>query len=172
MINKFFALRSQLLLFLFILTTNPGFAQSLKNITIGGKYSGPKDIETTIGNYNGTLTIGRLNDGTVYSFHFISRNVINSRVELPRFINDADNFLEKVNQDYKITLDRKYWKHKEFTEGNIYDVATGSKDSVSFLVSFSVNVYENFSTILFTITNKELSSEGASEDLIKNRKDF
>lgn len=159
-------------LFLFNLAGNNAFSQSLNNLAIGEKYTGSKDIETTIGDYSGTLTIGRLNDGTVYSFHFISRNVINSRTEMPQFISCADNFLKKVDRDFEITLDRKYWKHIEFTEGNLNDVATCSKNGVSFLVSFSLNVYENISTVLFTITNEELSKKGATEQLINNRGDF
>jgi len=159
-------------LILFILSLSPVFPQNLKNITIGEKYAGSKSVETTVGGYSGTLTIGAMNDGTVYSFHFISRNVINSRAEMPLFISDADNFLKNINRDFKITLDCKYWKHREFTKGNLYDVATCSKDGTSFLVSFSVNLYENFSTILFTVTNEELSKKGANEHLINNRRDF
>ena len=94
--KKSFVLWSRIIfLFLFILAANLVFSQSLKNISIGEKYTGPKDIETTVEYYNGTLTIDRLNDGTVYSFHFISKNVINSRSEMPLFISEADNQIEE-----------------------------------------------------------------------------
>ncbi len=161
-----------LFLILFIFSVNIVFAQSLKNITIGKKYSGPKDVELTLGDYTGTLTIGSLNDGTVYSFHFISRNVLNSRAEIPQFIAGADNFLKNVSKDFKITPECKYWKHREFTEGNIYDFATASNDSTTFLVSFSVSLFENFSSIMFTVTNENLSKKGAGEHLLNNRGEF
>lgn len=171
--NSIVALPLQVIfLILLILSGRPVLAQSFRNIAIGKKYAGPKSVETTVEGYSGTLTIGALNDGTVYSFHFISRNVINSRAEIPLFISEADNFLKNINKDFEITLDCKYWKHREFTEGNLYDVATCSKDGTSFLVSFSVTLYENFSTILFTVTNEELSKKGANENLINDREDF
>ncbi len=155
-----------------IYSGNSVYSQSLKSITIGNKYAGPRNIETTVGDYNGTLTIGRLNDGTVYSFHFISKNALNSRNEIPHFISGADNFLDKISRDYEITLNSKYWKHREFQEGNMYDVATCSNDSISFLVSFSYSLYENFSTILFTVTHERLSKKGANEHLLDDRKEF
>jgi hypothetical protein len=157
-------------IFLFILTLseNPVFSQSYNNVTIGAKYSGPKTVETTLGGYSGTLTIGSLNDGTVYSFHFISNNIINNRSEIPFFIAEADKFLKETNKKYDISLDCKYWKHKEFSKGNWYDVATCSKDSTSFLVTFSIDLNENNSTILLNITNEVLSNKGANEHLINN----
>ena len=163
------ALLLRLLFIPFII--HPGnivLAQTLKNLTIGGKYTGPKSVETAIRGYNGTLTIGSLNDGTVHSFHFISRNVINNRTEIPLFISDADKFLENMNSDLNISFDRKYWTHHEFSQGNWYDVATFTKDSASYLVSFTVNLGENLSTILLTITNEEISAKGAYENLMND----
>jgi len=154
-------------LIVIILLGNAVFSQSLKNVKIGEKYSGPKIVETSIGGINGTLTIGSLKDGIVYSFHFVSNNTINNRAEMPLFISDADNFLENVNRNFKISLDCKDWKHTEFSKGNWYDVATCSKDSTSFLVSFTVNLKENISSILLTVTNQVLSSKAAYEHLIE-----
>lgn len=145
------------------------FPQSMHNIKIGEKYTGPKDVETTIGGYSGTLTIGTLKNGTVHSFHFISRNVLNSRAEIPQFLSGADSFLNSVSMDFKIIPDRKYWKHRKFADGNLYDVATCSNDTISYLISFSYDVFENFSAILFTVTHKELSKRGADEHLINDR---
>jgi hypothetical protein len=156
-----------ILLIILIHPGNPAFSQSLKNVKIGGKYSGPKSIETSVGGISGTLTIGSLKDGTVYSFHFVSNNTINNRTEIPLFISDADNFLKNMNKNFNISLDCKDWKHKEYSTGNWYDVATCSKDSASFLLSFTVNLNEHISSILLTITNQALSSKGAYEHLMK-----
>jgi hypothetical protein len=156
---------------LFTFPENPVFSQSHNNVTIGAKYSGPKTVETTLGGYSGTLTIGSLNDGTVYSFNFVSRNTINNRSEIPLFIADADRFLKDANKKYGISLDCTYWKHKEFSAGSWYDVATFSKDSTSFLVTFSIDLNENNSSVLLNITNEALSNKGAREHLINNSMD-
>jgi len=151
-------------LMIFMLIENPIFSQSLKNIKIGEKYSGPQTIETTVGGYQGTLTISTLKDKTVYSLDFISKEAFLGRGYVQLIHIKVDQFFENIQSNYNITFDRTTWKHEELLTGNWTDMASCEKEGIIYIIASQISLKDKESKITFSLYSRELVAKGRKED--------
>jgi len=148
----------------FFLIVNPIFAQSLKNIKIGEKYSGPRNIETTVGGYEGKLTIITLKDETVSKLYFLSNEKVEDRSDIQLHHIKADRLLENISSNYNLIFNRTMWKHNENLTGNWHDIAYSEKEGIDYMLSSKISLMDQKSEITFILTSIELIDKGRKEN--------
>ena len=164
------------LILIFMLLENPIHAQSLKNIKIGDKYSGPRTIDTTVGGFEGKLTISTLKDQTVTTLYFISKNPIEGRGDVQLLHIQADRLIENIQSNYNVTFDRMTWKHQENLTGLWQDLSICEKEGIVYLIGCTISLQghsdiglkDKESQIVFELYSKALSAKAR----IENDKDF
>ncbi|SES84397.1 hypothetical protein SAMN05444285_102247 [Draconibacterium orientale] len=146
-------------------------AQTLKGLTIGEKHNGTNEIVTTVGGYQGKITLYALKDSTIAGFHFISKEKVKDELEAMLLSKKADEFLQNIEANYKITFDRENWNGSNFYGGDIV-FCSSNKEGVEYSLQHAYTRSDNFSNIVFTMINTKLMNEIRTERYLDKMNDF